>query len=70
MTKIMHSVMMPPLPMPSMTLPRRKTARLGATAVATAPRAKHSDDSKTMTAGEKIMARRPAKGETEDMLMR
>ena len=70
MTKIIHRVMMPPLPIPSKTLPTRKTARDGATAVATAPKAKHSDDSKTMTAGEKIMARRPAKGDTEDMLMR
>lgn len=69
MTRIMHSVMMPPLPMPSNTLPKMKTAKLGATAVAKAPTVKKADDSKIIVAGEKIMASLPASGETEDRLI-
>lgn len=69
MTRIMQSVMMPPLPTPSMTLPRIKTAKVGARAVTRAPRAKQPADRRTMVAGEKTMARRPARGATDDMLI-
>jgi hypothetical protein len=69
MTKIMHSVMIPPLPIPNMTLPRINTAKLGARAVTRAPAEKQADDSRIMVAGEKIMASLPARGATEDMLI-
>lgn len=69
MTRIMHSVMTPPLPIPAMTLPEMNTAKLGAVAVTRAPTAKKADASRIMVAGEKIMARRPASGATEDMLI-
>lgn len=61
--------MMPPLPIPDTTLPRMKTAKVGATAVTRAPREKQADDKRIMEAGENIMARRPASGATEDMLI-
>jgi len=69
MTKIMHSVMTPPLPIPSRTLPSINTAKLGANAVTSAPTAKKLDDSKIMVVDEKIMASLPANGATEDMLI-
>ena len=69
MTKIMQSVMTPPPPTPVKTLPKMKTANVGARAVIRAPRAKKPEEKRIMEAGEKIMARRPASGATEDMLI-